>query len=127
LVVDDDPGALKLMSATLAQLGYEGTCVARASEGLEAAAVSTPVAVVLDLMMPEMDGFEFLEKFRQIPQCRRVPVVVWTFKDLSIEEHARLLLSAQAVVQKGNVAAAILEELKECLPPVGISPDQNRA
>ena len=123
LVVDDDPGARKLMSATLAQLGYEGTCVARASEGLEVAAASTPLAVVLDLMMPEMDGFEFLEKFRQIPQCRQVPVVVWTFKDLSTEEQARLRLSAQVVVQKGNVAAAIVEELKLCLPPIGMPPD----
>jgi CheY-like chemotaxis protein len=64
-------------------------------------------------MMPEMDGFQFLEQFRQLPQCRRIPVIVWTAKDLSQDEFDRLRRSAQGVVAKnGNVATTLVEELK---------------
>jgi PAS domain S-box-containing protein len=117
LVIDDDAGSRKLMMATLSQLGYRATSVDRAAEGLTIAAKSPPLAVVLDLMMPEMDGFEFLERFRSLPECRLVPVVVWTVKDVSMDEHARLKESAHAVLQKGHgVGADVLEELKAFLP-----------
>ncbi len=117
MVVDDDPGSLKLMSATLAQLGYRAHCVASGDEGVRAARESPPLAVVLDLMMPGMDGFEFLDRFRQVPLCRRVPVIVWTVKDLSAAETARLRTSAQGVVAKGrDGGAAIMDELSVFLP-----------
>lgn len=120
LVIDDDVGALKLMMTTLGQLGYRATCVERAADGLTIAARSPPLAVVLDLMMPGIDGFEFLKQFRSLPQCQRVPVVVWTSKDLSQDEYARLKQAAHAVLQKGReVGAAVLEELKVFLPVPG--------
>src|SRR5262249_21207882 len=56
LVVDDDPGSLGVMQTTLAQLGYRTTCVADGEAGLAAAAHQQPLAVVLDLMMPGMNG-----------------------------------------------------------------------
>jgi len=118
LVIDDDAGSLKLMKATLGQLGFEVRCVERAAEGLKLATESPPLAVVLDLFMQEMDGFEFLERFRKLPRCRRVPVVVWTVKDLSPEESVRLRQSVQGVVNKGREGGgAVLEELKVFLAP----------
>jgi CheY-like chemotaxis protein len=120
LVVDDDPRSLKLMAATLDQLGYRSLCTVSATQGLQAAAESAPAAVVLDLIMPEMSGFEFLDRFRQIEQCRRTPVIVWTIKDITAEEHARLAVSAQGLVQKGRRAgAAFAEELGELLKAHG--------
>ena len=67
LVVDDDPGSLRLMAASLEQLGYRSTCVERAIDGLRISERTAPLAVVLDLQMPEMDGFGFLEQFRSLP------------------------------------------------------------
>src|SRR6185503_2571365 len=64
LVVDDDPGALRLMDATLASLGFSAITRSSAHSGLEAAMKLQPTAVVLDLVMPEMDGVEFLDHFR---------------------------------------------------------------
>ncbi len=120
LVIDDDPSSLKLMSATLGQLGYRGTTALRAADGLALAEKSTPLAVILDLMMPEMDGFEFLEQFRKLPQCRRVPVVIWSVKDLSSDEYARLHRSAQGFLQKGrDVGATMVDELRVFLPSAG--------
>jgi DNA-binding response OmpR family regulator len=116
LVVDDDAGSSKLMSATLAQLGYSATCVSNGAEGLRVAAASPPAAVVLDLLMPEMNGFEFLETFRRLPACGEIPVIVWTSKDLSESEYERMGPAALTVLLKGrNIGAAVVDELRAVL------------
>jgi signal transduction histidine kinase/CheY-like chemotaxis protein/HAMP domain-containing protein len=122
LVVDDDPGSLKLMQATLRRSGYEAICHADAEAALEAAAESRPAAVVLDLMMPRIDGFEFLERFRKTDAGRRTPVIIWTVKDLSANDHARLRETAQAVIAKGSDAAAsLVRELNTFLPQAQVA------
>ncbi len=123
LVVDDDASSLKLMAANLGQLGYRALCVTSGAEGLRAAGETPPAAVVLDLLMPEMNGFAFLERFRRLPRCRRTPVFIWTVKDLTAEEHAQLCASAQAVLLKGrDSSATVLEELCAFLPARGEEP-----
>jgi CheY-like chemotaxis protein len=113
LVVDDDLGSLRLMAATLKQSGYRARCVSNGDDGLRVARAAAPLAVVLDLMMPVMNGFEFLERFRSIPQCRSVPVLVWSLKALSADEYARLQSSVQCVVAKGGAGiATLMEELR---------------
>jgi CheY-like chemotaxis protein len=113
LVVDDDPGALKLISTTLQRLGIETRCEPDGARALEVVRSATPDAIVLDLVMPEMSGFEFLDRFRQEPSGKGVPVIIWTAKDLSPREHASLRQSAQAVVAKGRGAsAAVVSELR---------------
>jgi PAS domain S-box-containing protein len=117
LVVDDDSDSRELMAATLGQLGYQSHGVPSGSDGLRVAGESPPLAVVLDLLMPEMDGFEFLVRFRRVPRCRRVPVIVWTVKDLTAEEHARLRVTAQGVIAKGREGStAVVDELRAFLP-----------
>jgi len=100
LVVDDDPASLRLMHASLAQLGISAITRSNGREALEAAAQLGPTAVVPDLMMPEMDGFEFPDHFRRLPAHAATPVLVWTMKELSDPEQERLRLSAQLVVSK---------------------------
>ncbi len=118
LVVDDDPGASKLVAATLAQHGYPSICVRDAAEGLRLAAASPPSAVVLDLMLPDMDGFAFLDALRRRADCGRIPVIVWSSKDLSDAEIARLGTSDLTVLQKGrDVGATVAEEIRAALSP----------
>src|SRR5690606_24166913 len=122
LVVDDDPGSLRLMAATLERLGYATRCETGGESALRVAAEAPPRAVILDLVMPGMSGFEFLEHFRRDPKSRRVPVIIWTVKDLSEEELARLRASADAIVSKGEGgSAAVLAELSAFLPPASRS------
>jgi protein-histidine pros-kinase len=115
LVVDDDTSALKLMGATLSQLGYVPICEADSERGLRLAAETRPGAIVLDLLMPGMSGFEFLDRFRQTPACSHTPVIVWTNAELTAAQHARLRTSAQAVVEKSQGASALLDQLKACM------------
>jgi CheY-like chemotaxis protein len=117
LVVDDDESSLKLMATALRQVGYEARCARTTESALHAVEGAPPSAVVLDLMMPGMNGFEFLERFRRQPVCRRVPVIVWTVKELTAEERARLAKSAQAIVPKGGgEASLVITELQAFLP-----------
>jgi CheY-like chemotaxis protein len=112
LVVDDDAGSLRLMAASLQQLGYRSTGVDRAMEGLRLCESETPLAVVLDLQMPEMDGFGFLDQFRRIPACAHVPVIVWTVRDLTPADRQRLKASAQGVMSKGHSSGSVVDELR---------------
>ncbi|HXN29639.1 MAG TPA: response regulator [Candidatus Acidoferrales bacterium] len=101
LVVEDNP-AEQLSIREL--LGYEDIDVEIASTGSQALAAIDEQAfdcVVLDLRLPDMSGFEILERFRDTPSLSDLPVVVFTGKDLSPEEDARLHLLARSVVVKG--------------------------
>jgi signal transduction histidine kinase/CheY-like chemotaxis protein/HAMP domain-containing protein len=119
LVVDDDDGSLRLMAAKLEQLGYQTACAQDGESALAAARAGSPSAIVLDLMMPGMNGFEFLDRLRSDPSGRTVPVIVWTVMDLTREQQTRLRASAQAVVSKGNGgSAAVVAQLQSFLPHV---------
>jgi signal transduction histidine kinase/DNA-binding response OmpR family regulator len=116
LVVDDDPQARRLMETTLQSIGYAWMEAASAEEGLRMAGRQPPAAVILDLSMPGMDGFEFLEHFRGMPAGRGTPVIVWTVRDLTVEDQGRLAQAAQAVVMKGGTER-LLEELRTYVAP----------
>ena len=120
MVVDDDVSSLRLMDATLKQWGYRPICKVDAQEALAAVQADPPALVVLDLMMAPMNGFEFLDRLRHTSAGRRIPVIVWTVKDLSEDERRSLRASAQAVVFRGqDGAAALLDELHRYLPARG--------
>jgi CheY-like chemotaxis protein len=101
------------MVTALEGVGYSSLGAASGEEGLRVAAETPPAAVVLDLLMPEMDGFEFLTHFRRTAAGRETPVIVWTAKDLTPDEQRRLASSAQAVVLKSDANTSFLiEELQ---------------
>jgi CheY-like chemotaxis protein len=84
---------------------------------LERLASSAPDVIVLDLMMPEMDGFEFLAAMRQQPEWRDIPVLVLTAKDLSLEDQKRLNGYVERVMQKNaSELHELLHELGRVLP-----------
>ena len=118
LVVDDDPTALKLIATSLGQLGYVAACEHDAAAGLRAAIATAPSAIILDLIMPNMTGFEFLDRLREDPIGRGIPVIVWTSKDLSNDELGVLRRSVRAVVSKGHAGTGVVvAELASLLPP----------
>lgn len=101
LVVEDDPATREL---TRRQLQDEGWKVLEADNGLVALqrlAEKIPDLILLDLMMPEMNGFDFLDQLRQRPEWQGVPVVVITAKDLDAEDRERLNGRVCQILQKG--------------------------
>lgn len=101
LVVDDQPADRKLLARVLSEAGYE---VREAPGGAEAIAeihTHPPSAVVLDLMMPEVDGFAVLEHLKANQETRDIPVIVVTAKELTAEEHERLQQGVEFLMQKG--------------------------
>jgi CheY-like chemotaxis protein len=102
LVVEDD-GAVREMLRRF--LVLEGLKVMEATNGREAlarVAEKRPSLILLDLMMPEMDGFTFMSEFRAHEDWRSIPVVVITAKDLTEEDRKRLNGAADAILLKGE-------------------------
>ena len=120
LVVDDDPAALKLAHIALTELGYRPICASTPEEGLRAAAADPPAVVIVDLLMPQMDGFEFISRLRAFPEGRNLPILVWTVKDVDAAERGRLQSSGASVVSKRAGGPHTLIEALSRLSPVPV-------
>jgi CheY-like chemotaxis protein len=76
--------------------------------GLEQLAQGAPGLILLDLMMPEMDGFGFMKELRQRPECARVPVIVITAKDLTGDDRRRLSGEVARILGKDSISRELL-------------------
>jgi CheY-like chemotaxis protein len=103
LVVEDEPAAREHVRRHLAEAGWEVTLAGNGREGLERIAERRPDLILLDLMMPIMDGFTFLEELRHRANGVRIPVVVVTAKDLTAEDRGRLTGRVFQVLHKGTL------------------------
>ena len=81
--------------------GWSVETAANGLLGIDALKQHLPGLILLDLMMPEMDGFQFLDELRKVADWREIPVVVVTAKDLSADERLRLNHRVEMVLEKG--------------------------
>ncbi len=116
LVADDDPNVIDLISQLLGE-HYQIEAVADGIEALAAIERNRPDILLLDLMMPRLDGFGVIEKLQQHPDQRSIPVVVLTAKNLSAEEAASLNAGVAKVIQKQGLAGdALVAAIEGALP-----------
>jgi PAS domain S-box-containing protein len=116
LVVDDDPKALKLVDATLREAGFRVLCAESADDALRMACIHHPRAVIVDLLMPGVDGFEFVERLRQEKNGADVPIIAWTVKDLNANERDRLQsLATEVVLKRDGGVTTLLQALRRVL------------
>ena len=116
LVIDDDPNVADLVRQLLEGEPYEIEAAADGAEGLEVVGRARPDVILLDLMMPRMDGFAFLERLRRDPEAWRIPVIVLTARTLSAFEAGMLADRVHTVVQKtGLERGAFLRDLAGAL------------
>jgi signal transduction histidine kinase/CheY-like chemotaxis protein len=108
LVVDDDEGTRDVLRRTLVREGWTVREAANGTEGLEKLAATKPAVILLDLMMPGMDGFEMLRTMRENRVWHDVPVVIITSKDLGRDELEWLRGNTMEVFQKGAYGLADL-------------------
>jgi PAS domain S-box-containing protein len=102
LVVDDDPLAREVLSQMIAAQGGFAVTAENGRVALERLATDRPDLILLDLIMPEMDGFEFVEELRKRPEGQVIPVVVVTAKDLTPEDCDRLSGHVDRLIRKGS-------------------------
>jgi PAS domain S-box-containing protein len=113
LLVDDDPKTLELLEETLRSAGYETQSVRSGARALEVLSSKLVSAVLLDLMMPGMDGFEVLRHVRKEVTLKELPIFVMTAKSLTQGELAVLKNQAQALFQKtGSWHQQLIAELE---------------
>ena len=102
LVVEDDSATREMMRRILEKEGWIVIEAENGRVGLERLAEAKPDLILLDLMMPEMDGFEFVSHLQADADNRSIPIVVVTAKDTTAEERQALKGHVQAVLQKGE-------------------------
>ena len=101
LVVDDITRNLQVVGTMLRNAGYEIMPTTSGAQALERVRAQLPDLILLDLMMPEMDGFELIHTLRKNPETREIPVVVLTAMDLSNADHMMLASNVTEVLKKG--------------------------
>jgi len=122
LVVEDNAPMRELMRRMLEKEGWAVAQARNGHEGLARVAENPPALILLDLMMPEMNGFEFLAELRQREEWRSIPVVVVTAKELTADERSRLQGQVEKLVQKGAYSrdallAEVRDLVKACIAP----------
>ena len=116
LVVDDEASARSLTRAMLEKEGWSVTEAANGLEALEVMQRQRPSLIFLDLMMPEMDGFEFAAEVWRNPSWRMIPIVVVTARDLTVQDRQRLNGHVETILQKqGDSRDSLLAKVRDIL------------
>ena len=108
LLVEDDDTTRQVLRSVFSDCGWEVSEAENGIAAIERLTEPLPQLIMLDLLMPEMDGFEFLERVREIPEIRSVPIVVLTAAELTKEDHLRLNGGVEQVIQKTMVSREVL-------------------
>lgn len=118
LVVDDEPDIRELLRRLLVGEGWTVETAENSRIALERMGSFTPDLVLLDLMMPEMDGFAFVEHVRDDPSWRDLPIVVLTAMDLDAEQWSRLSeQTSQVVAKHGGGLQQVLRAVRRFAVP----------
>ena len=118
LLVDDDEVVRRGVRQALEPIGWKVTEAENGQVAVEAIATARPDVIILDLMMPKMDGFEFLDELRGRPEWQDIPVVVITAKDLTEEDRDRLNGGVERIIQKSDrdeMLRQLSREIAKCV------------
>ena len=117
VIVDDEPNVRRLIKRILQSQGnYTLFEAADGKTAIDLVTREIPDLVILDLMMPEVDGFSVMDILQSQKETREIPIIVITAKELTTNEKLRLKGRIQALMQKGNfISEGLLEEVKSVL------------
>ncbi|MEJ1996455.1 MAG: response regulator [Limibacillus sp.] len=119
LLIEDDEQTRSVLKGIFAKGGWKVAEAANGKIGINALQSAKPDLILLDILMPEMDGFEFLEQLRQSSDHRSIPVVVLTAADLTPEDHLRLNGGVRTIIQKRGLSRDdLLEKMRRMISEV---------
>jgi len=124
LVADDDPMICKIHAEALRSVGFDVAVATDGADALRSMREAPPLALILDLNMPRMDGFQVLEAMKQDPKLAAIPVIVVTAKQLHASEREALSNGVSALLQKsGGSAADLVAVLRRAVEPLALPGD----
>jgi len=100
LVVDDDPVLTKLLQSTLTEKGYDVTAMENAADGLEFAIQQHPDLIILDVMMPIINGYNFCRLLKNEEGKKHIPIILLTARDEISDVEIGLEMGAEAYLTK---------------------------
>jgi CheY-like chemotaxis protein len=110
-----------LVKKTLADSPYRVIEASDGNEGLVLAQKHLPDVIFLDFVMPEMSAFDVLDELKRDPSTRNIPVIIYTSKNLAVEEKNRLEREASAILPKQSLSREIaIARIREALEKAGI-------
>lgn len=115
LIVEDEESLLKLESILLTSKGYQVEGVATGTAALTAIEADPPDLVLLDIMLPEMDGFEVCQRIKQNPQTRHIPVIMLTAKKTREDMSRGEKVGADWYITKPFKSAMVIETIQRFL------------
>ena len=123
LIVDDDPKAVEILAAYLGEPGYTVLRAFGGKDGIGLALRELPDLLVLDLMMPEVSGFDVVEALKARPETAAIPIVVVTSKELTAADRAQLNGSVATILEKASFDhGRFIAEVRRALRRKGRSP-----
>ena len=115
LIVEDEESLLKLETILLTVKGYEVSGASTGQEALEKLASTAFDLVLLDIMLPDIDGYEICRRIKEHPQHARIPVVMLTAKKSSEDQKRGVLCGSDAYLTKPFKSAMIIEVIEKLL------------
>jgi CheY-like chemotaxis protein len=124
LIVDDDEVSRYLLKGALAHSGYRLLEAHGGREGLRLARENKPRAIILDLAMPDLSGFEVLELLKSDPQTQEIPVVIHTSQELGSQDRALLHAAVDIVPKQSGSRELTSARIAEALTRAGLPFDR---
>ncbi len=115
LIVDDEPHIIMLLENRLKQSGYEVSTAADGEEGLEKAKKEKPDLIILDLMLPKMDGYKVCSLLKVDTRYKKIPIILFTARALDSDELLGFECGADAYITKPFDPEELLAKIKELI------------
>ncbi len=115
LVIEDDPNALRLVEYTLEQEGYKVITASDGLEGLRKAQNEHPDLIILDIMLPGLDGYEVCQQLRQKPETAKLPILMLSAKAREIDKDTGLKIGADDYLAKPADPSMIVAKVRTLL------------
>jgi DNA-binding response OmpR family regulator len=116
LIVEDDPEAAHILELSLKREGFKISIAMDGTQGLSAIESSRPDVVLLDLMMPDIDGFEVMQRTRANPATADMPIIVVSARTQEADKLMAKQLGANGYLTKPYRRADLLAAIRRCLP-----------
>ncbi|MEW5895406.1 MAG: response regulator [Candidatus Omnitrophota bacterium] len=115
LVIDDDMTILRILEAKMGEAGYEVVCVNSPLEGLIIARREQPDIIILDIIMPEMNGYDVLKCLKEDPSTQNIPVMMLTIRSMETDVQKGLEMGADDYITKPLQTALLLKRMERLL------------